>query len=150
MPPDDFEVLIAASDLMLSDNAISASLGKAVCLGRACAVLVNSSSITELYERRDEPGARWAAEIEAERPGAIFPWDVFPIWNYDDVDRLGFGKLRTLSGDAPRASRSSAATPVATPFPSYSPPTAHFATGWATRGATTCGKLLRFLGRPRL
>ncbi len=116
MPPSDFEGLIAASDLMLTDNAISASLGKAVCLGRACAVLVNSSSVTELYDRRDEPGARWAAAIEAERPGAIFPWDVFPIWNRDDLDRLGFGeghafrrcipRIETFGGDATRATLS--------------------------------------------
>ena len=114
MPPAEFERLIAASDLMLTDNAISASLGKAVCLGRTAAVLVNSSSFAQLYERRDERGARWAAAIEAEHPGAIFPWDVFPIWNADDLDRLGFGadhafrrctpRLEVFGGDATRAS----------------------------------------------
>ena len=114
MPPGDFERLIAASDLMLTDNAISASLGKAVCLGRTGAVLVNSLSIAQLYERRDESGARWAAAIEAEHSGAIFPWDVFPIWNADDLDRLGFGaghpfrrctpRIEIFGGDATRAS----------------------------------------------
>jgi hypothetical protein len=113
MPPDEFERLIAAADLMLTDNAISVSLGKAVSLDVPCALLANGSSITELQERRSEPGARWAYSIEQERPGAIFPWEVFPIWNRDDLDRLGFGadhafrrctaRLESFGGDATRA-----------------------------------------------
>src|SRR5512134_72717 len=113
MPPDEFERLIAASDLMLTDNAISVSLGKAVSLGVPCALLANGSGITELQERRGEPGARWACAIEQERPGAIFPWEVFPIWNRNDLDHLGFGdehafrrciaRLETFGGDATRA-----------------------------------------------
>jgi hypothetical protein len=113
MRPDEFERLIAASDLMLTDNAISVSLGKAVSLGVPCALLANGSAITELQARRGEPGARWACAIEQERPGAIFPWEVFPIWNRDDLDHLGFGdehafrrctaRLETFGGDATRA-----------------------------------------------
>lgn len=113
MPPSEFERLIAASDLMLTDNAISVSLGKAVSLGVPCALLANGSGITELQERRGEPGARWANAIEQERPGAIFPWEVFPIWNRDDLDWLGFGedhafrrctmRVETFGGDATRA-----------------------------------------------
>lgn len=91
MPPEDFECLIAAADLMLTDNAVSVSLGKAVSLGRPSAVLVNGASCAELFGRRDEAGARLAMAIENERPGAIFPWEVFPIWNRDDLQRLGFG-----------------------------------------------------------
>jgi hypothetical protein len=92
MPPADFERLIAAADLVLTDNAISVSLGKAVCLRRCCAVLANSSGIAELDALGDAAGARWARAIERERPGAIFPWEVFPIWNGDDLERLGFGE----------------------------------------------------------
>jgi len=113
LPPDEFERLIAASDLMLTDNAISVSLGKAVCLGVPCALLANGSGIAELQERCGEPGARWACAIEHERPGAIFPWEVFPIWNRDDLERLGFGedhafrrctvRLEAFGGDATRA-----------------------------------------------
>jgi hypothetical protein len=113
MPPNEFERLIAACDLMLTDNAISVSLGKAVSLGVPCALLANGSDITELQERRSEPGARWAYAIEQERPGAIFPWEVFPIWNRDDLDQLGFGedhafrrctmRVETFGGDATRA-----------------------------------------------
>jgi hypothetical protein len=113
MPPDEFARLIAASDLMLTDNAISVSLGKAVSLGVPCALLANGSGIAELYKRQGEPGARWACAIEQEHPGAIFPWEVFPIWNRDDLDRLGFGeehafrrctvRLEAFGGDATRA-----------------------------------------------
>ncbi len=90
MPPDDFELLVGAADLMLTDNAISVSLGKAVCSIKPCALLANSHNLADLYDRRDEPGARWAFAIERERPGATFPWDVFPIWSGDDLTRLGF------------------------------------------------------------
>jgi hypothetical protein len=113
LPPDEFERLIAASDLMLTDNAISVSLGKAVSLGVPCALLANGSGIAELQERCGEPGARWACAIEQERPGAIFPWEVFPIWNRDDLERLGFGedhafrrctvRLEAFGGAATRA-----------------------------------------------
>ena len=91
MPPAEFERLIAAADLVLTDNAIATSLGKAVCSGRPSALLANRCGLTELLERGDQPGARWAASIERERPGAIFPWDVFPIWSHDDLAHLGFG-----------------------------------------------------------
>lgn len=113
MPPADFERLIAAADLVLTDNAISVSLGKAVCLRRSCAVLANSSGIVELDAHGDAPGARWARAIEREQPGAIFPWEVFPIWNGDDLERLGFGadhafrrcaaRLELFGGEATRA-----------------------------------------------
>jgi hypothetical protein len=91
MPPMDFERMIAASDLVLTDNAISVSLGKAVCLRRPCAVLANGWGVAELDALGDAPGARWARAIERRRPGAVFPWEVFPIWNGDDLERLGFG-----------------------------------------------------------
>jgi hypothetical protein len=91
LSPAEFEHLIAAADLVLTDNAISVSLGKAVCLRRPCVVLANGSGIAELDALGDAPGARLARAIERERPGAIFPWEVFPIWNGDDLERLGFG-----------------------------------------------------------
>lgn len=112
MPPADFERLIAAADLMLTDNAISVSLGKAVALGRPCAVLANGLGIADLDALGDTPGARWARSIERERPGAIFPWEVFPIWSGDDLERLGFGadhafrrcaaRLELFGGEATR------------------------------------------------
>jgi hypothetical protein len=91
MPPDDLERLVVAADLMLTDNAIAVTLGKAVCSIKPCALLANSLSLADLYDRRDEAGARWAFAIERERPGGTFPWDVFPIWSADDLARLGFG-----------------------------------------------------------
>ena len=82
---------MAAADLLLTDNAIAVTLGKAVCSMKACALFANSFGIADLYERPDGPGRRWALAIERERPGAIFPWEVFPIWGADDLARLGFG-----------------------------------------------------------
>jgi hypothetical protein len=74
LPPSDFERLIAAADLVLTDNAISVSLGKAVCLGRPCAVLANGSGIADFDALRDAPAL--GASIGATA-GAIFHGGVF-------------------------------------------------------------------------
>ena len=42
LPPEEYELLIQASDLMLTDNAVSASMAKAVCFQTPCALLCNS------------------------------------------------------------------------------------------------------------
>jgi hypothetical protein len=88
MPPDEFERLIAASDLMLTDNAISVSLGKAVSLGVPCALLANGSGIAELQERRNEPGAR----CMRNRTGA--PGGDLSVGSVSDMEPGGSGSPR--------------------------------------------------------
>jgi hypothetical protein len=112
MAPAEFERLLACADLVLSDNAVSVSLGRAVALGSRCALLANSRSISQ-FDGSDAAGARIARRMEQQRPGAIFPWDVFPIWNADDLEHLGFGadhafrrcvaRLETFDGAATQA-----------------------------------------------
>jgi hypothetical protein len=89
LAPEEYELLMQASDLMLTDNAVSASMAKAVCFLTPCALLCNSYSLPELLEQEDWPGRRIVLALENERPGAIFPFDVFPIWSRDDVDSRG-------------------------------------------------------------
>jgi len=89
LPPEEYELLIQASDLMLTDNAVSASMAKAVCFLTPCALLCNSYSLLELLAQEDWPGRQIILALENERPGAIFPFDVFPIWSREDVDARG-------------------------------------------------------------
>jgi hypothetical protein len=112
MSPAEFERLLAAADIVLSDNAISVSIGRAVALDRCCALLANSRSISQ-FDGSEAAGARVARLIERQRPGAVFPWEVFPIWTADDLDLLGFGpdhafrrciaRLETFDVDATQA-----------------------------------------------
>lgn len=62
----DFEKLIAASDLFVTENAVSVSLGKAVLSCVPSILLANS------FERED-----------------YFPWEVFPIFPKSELDLLG-------------------------------------------------------------
>ena len=89
LPPEEYELLIQASDLMLTDNAVSASMAKAVCFQTPCALLCNSYSLPELLGQEDWPGRQIILALENARPGAVFPFDVFPIWSRQDVDARG-------------------------------------------------------------
>jgi Family of unknown function (DUF6365) len=86
MPPVEYEMLIQASDLMLTNNAVSASLAKAVCSLTPCASFCNSYSLLELLAQEDWPGRQSILEMENERLGSIFPFEVYPIWNRQDLD----------------------------------------------------------------
>ncbi len=91
LAPPDYELLLGAADLMMTDNAVSASLGKAACALTPCAVFRNTLELAPLLDRaRDDPVAALAIAIENERPGAIFPYDVFPVWDARALGNLGF------------------------------------------------------------
>jgi hypothetical protein len=112
LAPAEYEDLLAAADLMLTDNAVSASLGKAVCSLTPCALLRNTLE-REALQGMDDPAAALAIAMERERPGSIFAFDVFPIWDADTLHDLGFdyaggygqsfARLELFGGEATRA-----------------------------------------------
>lgn len=85
---NEYDELLFASDLMITDNRISASLGKAVCGLVPCAALRNSYRLPELLERSDAHVRALLLEMERARLGSIFPFEVFPIWSREDLDAL--------------------------------------------------------------
>jgi hypothetical protein len=89
LQPGDYEDLLLASDLMITDNRTSASLGRAVCGLIPCVALRNSYSLLELMERADEQTRALLLEMERDRIGCVFPFDVFPIWSRENLDTLG-------------------------------------------------------------
>jgi hypothetical protein len=113
LPAAEFEDLLLAADLVLTENSVSVGLGKAVCAGRPAAVLRNSKRLVELIETADPPIRDIVLAMEGERLGAVFRYEVFPIWSAADLDRLGihrgnrfadgFAKLEAFGGEATRA-----------------------------------------------
>lgn len=87
--PTEYEELLFSSDLMITDNRVSSSLGKAVCGLIPCVALRNSHRLPELLERADEPTRALLLEMEHHRLGCVFPFEVFPIWSREDLDALG-------------------------------------------------------------
>jgi hypothetical protein len=85
----DYEELLLACDLMLTENAVSVSLGEAICGLIPCAVLQNSFRLSELMDRVQNPIRRILIDMEARKMGAVFPYRVFPLWRPEDVASLG-------------------------------------------------------------
>jgi len=88
MSPAQFEGLLLASDLVLTENQVSNSLGKAICGRIPAAVLRNSFRLIELLNQVDSPLRNLLLAMEAKRVGAIFPFEVFPIWGIQEVEQL--------------------------------------------------------------
>jgi hypothetical protein len=86
----DYEELLLSCDLMLTENAVSVSLGEAICGLIPCAVLQNSFlRLSELMDKAQDPIRRILLDMEARKMGAVFPHCVFPLWRPEDVASLG-------------------------------------------------------------
>lgn len=96
LPFDDLRDLLAAADLVLGDNATSATLGRAVMAGVPAAVLVSSLSVRRQGRRlaldAPFPVSRFARGLiratERSAPGAVFPFAVYPLGWRDEVQPL--------------------------------------------------------------
>lgn len=92
LPKEDYEALILASDLMLTENRISVSLGKAVCGLVPGAVLTNRRFAKDVLQDAEPALARIVQAMEDRHPGAVYPYEVFPIWGRRQVEKLGVFK----------------------------------------------------------
>ncbi len=98
MDPAQYERLLVASDLVITENRISVSLGKAICLLRPCAILHNSYSIRDITEGKPGSSRIWPEKMERTRCGSVFPFEVFPIWSRGDLEELGIFDETCLKG----------------------------------------------------
>jgi hypothetical protein len=106
LPAPQYEELLLSCDLLLTENGVSVTMGKAVCAGVPCALLRNSFRLAELLER----AAGWVRdvvlEMEAARLGSVFPYEVFPIWSREDVPLAGLlpgcAALEVFGGESTR------------------------------------------------
>jgi Family of unknown function (DUF6365) len=95
-PVATFEELLYASDLVLSENGLSISLGKAMCARQIPAVLRNTRRLSELMHRSDEAMSDVLTRLEAGRLGAVFPFAAFPTVTPADIEAIGLYKDSTL------------------------------------------------------
>jgi hypothetical protein len=88
-PKAEFEALLFAADLAITDNRLSISIGKAICGFQASAVLKNSFSVLELMDRADGRAREIVRRMERTQLGSVFPFDAFPTVTPKDVDQIG-------------------------------------------------------------
>jgi hypothetical protein len=88
LAPDEYDALLVASDLFLTDNRISVSLARAARALVPAVALRNSYRLPDLIAAGGE-ARNIALMMEGERMGSIFPFEVFPIWSAADVAALG-------------------------------------------------------------
>jgi hypothetical protein len=91
-----FEELLYASDLVLSENGLSISLGKAMCARQVPAVLHNTYRLSELMRHADEDIQDVLNTLEAGRLGAVFPFAAFPTVTPADIEAIGLYRDSTL------------------------------------------------------
>ena len=96
--PAQFERLLLASDLVITENRISVSLGKSICHLRPCAILHNSYSLLDIMEGKAGSSRILAEKMERARFGSVFPFEVFPIWSRGDLEELGIFDETCLNG----------------------------------------------------
>jgi Family of unknown function (DUF6365) len=78
MSPPEFDALLFSSDLLLTENKLSISIGKAVCGLQPAAAFVNSFGILDLLESTVGRLRELVLAIENNQPGSIYPFDVYP------------------------------------------------------------------------
>lgn len=92
----EFEALLFAADLVLTENRLSISLGKAVCGFQTCAAWHNSHRLHELAARDPKGGGEAVQAMERDRLGSVYPWAVYPSLTPDDVEEIGLYRDNSL------------------------------------------------------
>lgn len=78
MPAGEYQDLLLAADLVLTENRVSISLGKAVCGFQPCAVLKNTRRLLDLVPSAHPRVRDVVQAMENDQPGTVYPYDVFP------------------------------------------------------------------------
>jgi hypothetical protein len=97
LPVPDYEALLFSSDLMITENTISISIGKAICGLHPCVGFKNSFTLRELLERLDGPLRDLVLAAEAKRAGAIYRYEVFPSGMTEELELLGLYRDNSLT-----------------------------------------------------
>ncbi len=112
VPQSDFEALLLAADLVITENKLSISMGKAVCGLQPCAVLTNSARLLELIDNANERVRAILLAMESVRLGSVYQFAVFPSVTPQDIETIGlyqdnrlanaFRELEVFGGDETR------------------------------------------------
>jgi hypothetical protein len=79
----DFEALVAAADLLLTENCFSATLGKAICADVPALAWRNSFDVEALLARVTSETPSAILEAVLQHPAIVKPWVAFPWWTPD-------------------------------------------------------------------
>ncbi|MBV1858179.1 MAG: hypothetical protein KUG77_07190 [Nannocystaceae bacterium] len=90
MPVEQFEALMFAADLLLTDNGLSIAMGKAVCGLQTCANLRNRWRFAELAPRLKGTMRDLMWKMERTKLGSIHPYEVFPGGTREELEMLGW------------------------------------------------------------
>ena len=94
----EFEALLFGADLVLTENKLSISMGKAVCGLQPCAVLTNGARLMELADVPNSRVRDIVLAMERVRLGAVYQFAVFPSVTPQDVDTIGLYRANRLAG----------------------------------------------------
>ncbi len=97
IPKTEFEGLLFGSDLVITENSISISMGKAICGFQPCASLKNSYRVLELSNRLHGWLLNLVTAMESLRLGSVFPFEVFPTVVKEDLDAIGLYRDNSLT-----------------------------------------------------
>jgi len=97
IPKSEFEGLLFASDLVLTENSVSIAMGKAICGLQTCAALSNSFRLIEIVKRIDGPLKDLVLEMENRRMGTIFPFKAYPAGLVQELERIVLYRNNSLT-----------------------------------------------------
>jgi hypothetical protein len=83
---DDFSDLLGAADLYITDNILSAAMGRAAMIGTPCLALVHEHEF--IAEPASEFEHKWHSEMAALFPGYDFPYLVNPFGWISEVGAM--------------------------------------------------------------
>ena len=86
---EEFQELLLASDLMITENGISISLGLAITGRIPCVSFQNSHRYRVLRNDLDGGLRELVVNMEMMHPGAVYPWDIFPVGGREIMEILG-------------------------------------------------------------
>jgi hypothetical protein len=84
----EFEKLLFSADLFVTENKASIAMGKAICAFQPSVVLNNHFPLVELSDRMPRRLRECVHAMERERPGAVFPFEIFPVDMTGELNKL--------------------------------------------------------------
>jgi Family of unknown function (DUF6365) len=97
IPSLEFEALLFSSDLVVTENKVSISMGKAICGLQPCAALINTYGILELTDRLEGRLREVVFGMERVKLGSVYKYQVFPSGMVDMLEDIILYKGNSLT-----------------------------------------------------
>ena len=97
IPSVEFEALLFSSDLVITENKVSISMGKAICGLQPCAALINTYGILELADSLEGRLRDVVFGMERVKLGSVYKYQVFPSGMVDMLEEIILYKGNSLT-----------------------------------------------------